>query len=1196
VDLHPGQENCPFDLKPTELDPVRRAFHENKEWYLDLIEHSQDLLCLHDLEGRLLSVNQASARMLGYDTEEILRIPMRELIAPEYRAQFNEYLAEIERKGEAHGLMVVMTRSGERRIWEYSNTLRRQGTAKPIVSGIARDLTEQKRAEKMAQEAHQNLIAQVREGERTIRELKLFRALVDQSNDAIEVVDPETLRFLDINEKACASLGYTREELLALRVFDINPEITEGSVAKIQEKLKASGYFVMESVHLRKDGSTFPVEVSMKWVHLDRSYVVVITRDLTERKRAEARMRANEVLYRTLYDGSPVGVCRVESNTGRFLGVNPKYCEITGLTEQELLGRDFRGITHPDDLSDNLEKLRQLRAAEVRHYELEKRYIRPDGSVRWVEVEIVAMWAPGENPTWHMAIAQDITDRKLVEEALRTSERQQRKIAEQLEMERARLIEAQAVAKVGSWEVELPAHEVTWSEQTHRIFETDPSRFQPTGRGFFGFIHPEDRAKMEAASEASISNGGPSTVEYRIVMPDGRVKVLEGHWKVFHDGEGRPVRLVGTCRDITERKQTEEDLRRGEEKYRLFVSQSSEGIFREEMDKPVAIDLEEDELIHHILHDTYMGECNDALARMYGLQSGKELVGKRLSEMVPPEDPCNIELTREYIRSGFRLLERESHEVDVHGNPKVFLNSMIGTVENGMLVRTWGVQRDITEKVRLEEARKQAEEALRESEKRERARATELQTILDTLPIPVLIARDPQCSRIDANRAGARYLGVPEGANISLTALAGQKAPFHFERDGKVIPPEQLLLQRTVQTKVPVQDVPTKLVFADGTEKYELGNAAPLLDEDGRLRGAVAAAIDITERVQAEQALQHSEQELRLAKEKLAEEKLYLEESIDTELGFGEIVGRSDVLKQVMQKVAKVAPSNATVLLLGETGTGKELVARALHHRSKRDGKSFIKVNCAAIPLGLLESELFGHEKGAFTGAIGRKLGRLELADGGTLFLDEIGEIPLSLQPKLLRVLQDMEFERLGGTQTLKVNVRLVAATNRDLLQATKANEFRCDLYYRLNVFPILIPPLRERREDIRPLVEHFVRKFSAKMKKAITSIPSKTMELLVRWEWPGNIRELENFVERSVILTSGSVLQAPLAELENKIEIDDSSLTLRERHRERIIRALQECHGKLGGADGAAARLGLKRTTLQSKLDHLGIKPRTYR
>ncbi len=345
---------------------------------------------------------------------------------------------------------------------------------------------------------------------------------------------------------------------------------------------------------------------------------------------------------------------------------------------------------------------------------------------------------------------------------------------------------------------------------------------------------------------------------------------------------------------------------------------------------------------------------------------------------------------------------------------------------------------------------------------------------------------------------------------------------------------------------------------------------------------------DITERKRAEE-------ELRLARERLAEEKIYLEEAIDTELGFGEIIGQSHALRGVLEQVAKVAATDATVLVLGETGTGKELVARAIHNMSKRKGSTFIKLNCAAIPSGLLESELFGHERGAFTGAVSKKIGRLELADGGTLFLDEIGEVPLALQPKLLRVLQDQEFERLGSTHTLKVNFRLIAATNRDLSEVVNERQFRSDLYYRLNVFPVRVPPLRERREDIPLLVEHFVRKCANRMNKSITSVPKKTMDALQELNWPGNIRELENFVERSVILTHGSVLQAPLKELESASEnaVDD---TLEAIEREHIVRALQQSRGRLGGINGAAERLGMKRTTLQSKLKRLGIDPQRYR
>jgi PAS domain S-box-containing protein len=789
MNLHPGPEEHRDQPVSRAADPIPNSLQENYDWYQDLVEHSEDLFCTHDLEGRLLSVNPRPAKMLGYSVQELLKIPMRELVSPEFRAQFEDYLKQIGETGEASGLLSVLTRSGERRIWRYHNTLRKTDAAPQVVCGIAHDVTEQLRTEKMMRETSENLLAEIRKNEATIRELKLFRVLVDQSNDAVVVVDSSRLNFVDVNAKACADLGYTREELLSLGVPDIDSAVTPDSVARIREELGKSGSAVIESIHRRKDGSTFPVEVSMKRVVLDRPYVVAIIRNLTERKQAE------------------------------------------------------------------------------------------------------------------------------------------------------------------------------------------------------------------------------------------------------------------------------EALRRSEENYRMFIAQSSEGIFREDMDAPVSIDLPEDELIRHILYDSYMAECNDAMVKMYGFESKQEFVGKRLTELLPPDDPRNIELTREFIRSGFSVLERESHEIDVHGNPKVFLNSMIGIVENRAIVRTWGIQRDVTEKVKLEEARRKVEEDLR----------------------------------------------------------------------------------NTVR---------------------QLSDATAQLSQ---------------------------------AKEKLLEEKIYLEEAIGTELGFGDIIGRSDAVKGVMEKVARVASSDATVLLLGETGTGKELVARAIHGSSKRKGKSFIKLNCAAIPSGLLESELFGHEKGAFTGAVSKKAGRIELADKGTLFLDEIGEISLSLQPKLLRVLQDQEFERLGGTQTLKVDFRLIAATNRDLLQSVNQREFRSDLYYRLNVFPIRTPPLRERRNDIPLLVEHFVRKYAARMNKSIASIPAKTMETLVRWSWPGNIRELENFVERSVILTAGSMLQVPIHELDlEENEVKDE--TLREKDREEIIRALRECSGQLGGPNGAAARLGLRRTTLQSKLGKLKINPSDYR
>ncbi len=333
-------------------------------------------------------------------------------------------------------------------------------------------------------------------------------------------------------------------------------------------------------------------------------------------------------------------------------------------------------------------------------------------------------------------------------------------------------------------------------------------------------------------------------------------------------------------------------------------------------------------------------------------------------------------------------------------------------------------------------------------------------------------------------------------------------------------------------------------------------------------------------------------------RDRLRQEKQYLEEEINLEKRFEDIVGDSVGLRYVLKEIGTVAPTNATVLIQGETGTGKELLARAIHRLSTRSERTFIKVNCAAIPAGLLESELFGHEKGAFTGAIARKIGRLELAHEGTLFLDEVGELPLELQPKILRALQEREIERLGGSRAIPVNIRLIAATNRDLGQMVKDREFRADLYYRLKVFPIFAPPLRDRLGDIPILVRHFVAAHSRRMGKTIESIPPATMEALTRWDWPGNIRELENFLERSVILTRGPVLYVPLAEL--KIEKPDPAPvherpTLHEAEREHILRVLRETRGQIGGADGAAARLDLKRTTLNSKLKKLGIERSDY-
>ncbi len=452
---------------------------------------------------------------------------------------------------------------------------------------------------------------------------------------------------------------------------------------------------------------------------------------------------------------------------------------------------------------------------------------------------------------------------------------------------------------------------------------------------------------------------------------------------------------------------------------------------------------------------------------------------------------------------------------------------------------------------------------------------------------------------------------VDEGATQALLYVLDFPDSRGFMREGSVIPVEGGPMGEFLRVGQPREvtfdgpaDAGTERLRAEGISS---GYAFPLVsrgrplgiftvmrrteekfDRDevdliGQIAGQVATALD--------NALAY--REIADLKDQLAREKLYLEDEIRSELSFDEIVGRSEALRRVLKQVETVAPTDSTVLISGETGSGKELIARAIHDRGARSGRTFVKLSCAAIPTGLLESELFGHQKGAFTGAIADRVGRFELASGGTVFLDEIGEVPLELQPKLLRVLQEREFERLGSSRTFRTDARLIAATNRDLAAMVEAGTFRADLFYRLNVFPIHVPALRERPEDIPLLVRHFVQQLGRRMNRVVETIPAEAMAALSRYDWPGNIRELQNLVERSMILTTGPVLRIPLDELKAHgapAAGNSRPRTLREAEREHVLATLEETHWVLGGKNGAAARLGMNRSTLQFRLKRLGI------
>jgi PAS domain S-box-containing protein len=1007
--LHSAERKSHFpEETPVAWDPIRRALEENEDWYRDLVEHSQDLLCVHDLEGRFLSLNPGPARLLGYSLEEMLQRPIRDFLDPQFRSRFDVYLREIRRTGESRGLMAVLTRSGEQRIWEYHNTLRTEGVATPIVRGIAHDVTERVRAEKALRATNKKLLKTARERERMLRELTLFRTLLDQSNDAIEVIDPETLRFLDVNEKACVELGYSREELLSMTVFDIDPGYDESLRASVQQQLREPGFAILERAHRRKDGTMLQVEVNLRHAQLGREYIVAVSREITARKRAEERLREFGRVVENLEEQ-----IAVVDREYRYVIANRAYLSYRGMTKEQVVGRLVAEVLNPEVFDSAVKhKLDECLRGKVVSYEI--RYTYPEIGER----DISATYFPLEGPAevrHAVCVLCDITDRKRAEDALRESEARERARAKELET----VLEA----------VPVPvciAHDAECRRMTGNRAAYEHLRV-PAGKNFSKSAAPEEQPAFRLMQDGV--EIPPDLLPMQQAATTGKPVYGRALTMVFEDGteretvvtavplldeEGKTRGVVGASIDLTELKQTEKALRESEERFRVALKNSPIAVFNLDRD-----------LRYTWLYNPQLSD------------SASELMGNTVGQCVGLEEAARLtEIRRRVLETGIGV----RHEIQF----------------------TYG-----------------------------------------------------------------------------------------------------------------------------GRKRYFDSTVEPIFDSSGAITGITGASMDVTELREASEAL-------REAKKKLTEEKLYLEQEIDTELGFGEIIGQSKALQAVMEQVRKVAASDATVLLLGETGTGKELVARAIHRLSQRVDNSFIKLNCAAIPSGLLESELFGNEKGAFTGAVSRKIGRLELADKGTLFLDEIGEISLGLQPKLLRVLQDQEFERLGGTQTLKVDFRLIAATNRDLADVVRQNEFRSDLYYRLNVFPIRLPPLRERREDIQMLVEHFVQKCARRMNKSITSIPKRTMDALIGWEWPGNVRELENFIERSVILTQGSVLVAPLSELDpiatKEQRVDE---TLEATERKHILRALRESRGQIGGPKGAAMRLGLKRTTLQSKLKHFGINPR---
>ena len=702
------------------------------------------------------------------------------------------------------------------------------------------------------------------------------------------------------------------------------------------------------------------------------------------------------------------------------------------------------------------------------------------------------------------------------------------------------LEEGQRLAHTGSW-VFNPAGFDYWSRELFHIHGLNPAQEAPSLEEYLALVHPEDRDFMASLVKRVVEEASGFDVTKRIIRPNGEVRYIRcvGIPAVEN---GALQRIVGTAMDVTEHELLTQELRRREayltEAQRL--SQTGSFVWRPESGEIV---------------------WSDQTYRIFEYDRAIKPTRDLLLERVHPEDRADFLRVIDRASAGATDVDHAYRLFLPDGRVK-YVHTLAHALQDAAGDREFvGAGIDVTE-------RKRAEEELLRSE-------IELRQVLDLTPQLVLVF-GPNRERLYANRMALDYFG------FSLDE-------WRQRSRGSVVHPNDSERVRASQDRALSTGSPFELELrgrkADGSYRWFLVRFNPVRDEKGQVMRWYAAATDIEDRKRAE--------------EKLQQENAALREEIDQASMFEEIVGTSPALKVVLSHISKVAPSDSTVLITGETGTGKELVARAIHRRSARASRAFVSVNCAAIPRELIASELFGHEKGAFTGATQRRIGRFELADGGTIFLDEVGELLPDTQAALLRVLQEREFERLGGNQPIHVDVRVVTATNRNLEAAVSNGSFRQDLLYRLNVFPIEVPPLRERTDDILMLVEYFVQRYASRAGKNIRSIEKKTLDLLHCYEWPGNIRELQNVIERSVILCSSEVFSVDESWLSKgprgaasrvqtpaplKVEAEPRS------EREIIEAALAESRGRVSGPSGAAARLGIPPSTLDHRIKVLKI------